>query len=138
MSKGIPVCLNADSEKQSACTQYDRVKAIITIAKKNGWDIEGLGLIPKNLPSEPLVLTKKQIQQRNKLVKDILEKFSRALTAPVPADLEKYIRSKDGQSLLPWEKEALEKATAWRDAVAEVRPQILNELRRVLEVAAET
>jgi hypothetical protein len=138
MGKGESVCLDTDSGKESACAQYDRVKAIVTIAKKNGWDIEGLGLVPKDLSIEPLTLTKKQIQQRNKLVKTILEKFSRALTSPVPPDLEEYIRSKDAQTLLPWEKEALDKAAAWREAVAELRPQILNELRRVLEVTSET
>lgn len=138
MATGESVCLDTDSAKEDACAQYDRVKAIITIAKKNGWDIEGLGLVPKDLSAEPLTLTKKQIQQRNKLVKTILEKFSRALTSPVPPDLEEYIRNKDAESLLPWEKEALDKAAAWREAVAEIRPQILTELRRVLEATSET
>ena len=130
MIKRESVCLDADSRTRDSGAQYDRVKAIIAIAKKNGWDIEELELIPKDLPNEPLTLTKRQIQQRNKLVKAILEKFSRALTPPVPPDLETYIRGKMDRDRLPWEQEALEKVEDWRKKVAEIRPQILGELRR--------
>jgi hypothetical protein len=130
MVAGESVCLDADAG--SSVAQYDRVKAIIGIAKKNGWDIEELGLISKDLPAEPLNLTKKQVQQRNKLIKGILEKFSRALTPPVPPDLENYIRDKSAQDRLPWEQEALEKVDGWRNDVAELRPQILLELHRAL------
>lgn len=132
MAKGETVCLDSDAVGMSAGAPYDRVRAMIAIAKRNGWDIEGLGLIPKDLPTEPLTLNKKQIQQRNKLVKSILEKFSRALTPPVPPDLENSIGNKSAENRLPWETEALEKAEAWRRDVGKLRPQILDEIRRAL------
>ncbi|MBI5252757.1 MAG: hypothetical protein HY912_24945 [Desulfomonile tiedjei] len=132
MVKGESICRDTDSGTRGAAAPYDRVKAMVAIAKKNGWEIERLGLIPKDLPTEPLTLTKKQVQQRNKLVKGILEKFSRALTPPVPPDLEEYIRCKNEEDRLPWEEEALEKVEVWREEVAELRPQILGELRRAL------
>jgi hypothetical protein len=130
MPKAGSVCFNRDSGNFS--TQYERIKAIIAIAKKNGWEIEGLGLIPKILPIEAATLTNKQIRQRDKLIKSILEKYSRALTPPVPSDLEKTIRSKTVQDQLPWEKEVLEKMDCWRNDVAAIRPLILGELRRAL------
>jgi len=130
MIKAESVCSESDSGKTG--THYDRIKAIIAIAKRNGWQIEELGLIPRDLPGEPLILTKKEIQQRNKLIRGILEKFSRALIPPVPQDLETYIRGKAAQDQLPWEKEVLEKLEDWRTEVAEIRPQILGELRQVV------
>ena len=36
--------------KELGGANYDYVKTVITIAKKNGWDLESLDLIPKDLP----------------------------------------------------------------------------------------
>ncbi len=112
---------------------YDHLKELINIARKNGWDLEGLGLVPKDLPlKEALILTKKQATERNRLVKSILQRFAKILTPPVPAELEEHIRSKDQTAWLPWEKEVMERLENWRDEINELRPAILNELRRAL------
>jgi hypothetical protein len=112
---------------------YDYVKTMITMAKKNGWDLESLDLIPKGLPiSREVALSRKQLTERNRLVKSIFQRFSDILTPPVPRDLEQSIRSKDAGNWLPWEKEVIDKIGQWRDEIAKIRPEILNELRSAL------
>ncbi len=119
--------------KEFGESNYDYVKTVITIAKKNGWDLESLDLIPKDLPiTGEVSLSRKQVTERNRLVKSIFQRFSSILTPPIPPDLEQSIRNKDAGNWLPWEKEVIEKSGQWRDEIAKIRPEILNELRCAL------
>ncbi len=70
---------------------------------------------------------------------NILKRFDRLLTPPVPADLERSIRNKKKDNWLPYEAEAIEKVDAWREQVIKVKPELLRELRGLLmkEVPAE-
>jgi hypothetical protein len=125
---------SGSSDEKTAAANYDRLKALITIAKKNGWDLESMGLVLKDLPaSKTLSLTRKQVMEQNRLLKSILKRFSKILTPPVPLDLESHIKSKDETALLPWEAEALQKVRQWRNEISKVRPQMMEELRRALE-----
>jgi hypothetical protein len=120
--------------KKSSTGQYNHVKAMVSIARRNGWDLENMGLLPADLSVGPSAwLTRKQVIEQNRLVKNALQRFSRILTSPVPADLQKHILMKDTRTLLPWEREALSKANRWRKELDKARPQILEELRRVLQ-----
>lgn len=111
---------------------YDCLKEIVGIAKRNGWDIESLGLVPRDLPQEqPVKLTRKQSQQRNRLIRSILKRYDEILTPPVPLDLEIAIRSRDEDTWLPWEMEAIEKAEIWREEVRQIKPEIIKELHRL-------
>jgi hypothetical protein len=133
MVKGVSVGRRETRSKELGGLNYDYAKTVITIAKKNGWDIETLDLIPKDLPAEAETnLSKKQATERNRLVKCILQRFSKILTPPIPSDLEQSIKSKDPSNWLPWEKEAIEKISQWRLAINKIRPEILKEFRRVL------
>lgn len=138
MVKGESVRRSESSSKKSGAGSYDYVKAVITIAKKNGWDLESLGIIARDLPQDkPVSLTKKQVSERNRLVKSILERFSRVLTPPVPADVEVHIRNKDARNLLPWEQEVLAKIDRWRDEVGRAKPEIAEELRRAVQTGPD-
>jgi hypothetical protein len=121
--------------KKSSTGKYNHVKAMVSIARRNGWDLENMGLLPADLSGGPCAwLTRKQVIEQNRLVKNALQRFSRILTSPVPADLQKHIlRKKDARTLLPWEREALSKANRWRKELDKARPQILEELRRFLQ-----
>ncbi len=134
MAKAEPLQLGSSSDEKTAAAEYDRLKALITIAKKNGWDLENMGLVLKDLPNSKAVpLTRKQVLEQNRLLKSILKRFSKILTPPVPLDLENHIKTKEGTALLPWEAEALQKVSRWRNEVNKVKPQIMEELRRALE-----
>jgi hypothetical protein len=134
MVKAQSLQRSGSSDEKTAAAKYDRVKALVTIAKKNGWDLESMGLVLKDLPaSKSLSLTRKQVIQQNRLLKNILKRFSRILTPPVPLDLETHIKSKDETALLPWEAEALQKVSQWRNEISKVKPQIMEELCRALE-----
>jgi hypothetical protein len=138
MVKGESVRRSESSSRKSVTGNYDYVKAVITIAKKNGWDLDSLGLIVRDLPQERSgTLTRKQVTERNRLVKSILERFSRVLTPPVPADVEFHIRKKDARNLLPWEQEALTKIDRWREEVGKVKPEIAEELRRAVQTGPD-
>ncbi|MGO9570355.1 MAG: hypothetical protein ACLP5H_22720 [Desulfomonilaceae bacterium] len=133
MVKGASVGRCEARSKELGGANYDYVKTVIAMAKKNGWDLESLGLIPKDLPiSGEMSLSRKQVTERNRLVKSIFRRFSSILTPPIPSDLEQLIRSKDAGHWLPWEKEVIEKIGQWRDEIAKIRPEILNELGRAL------
>lgn len=133
MVKGTPAGRCEARSKELGGANYDYVKTVITIAKKNGWDLESLDLIPKDLPiTGELSLSRKQVTERNRLVKSIFQRFSKILTPPIPSDLEQSIRGKDPSNWLPWEKEALEKIGQWRDEIAKIRPEVLKELRCAL------
>ena len=94
--------------------------------------MEGLGLVSKDLPANPdRPLPKRDFQDLNRRVRNILKCFSSALTPPVPLDLEKSIRARSKDNWLPWEAEAIEKIEAWRAEVKEIKPRILEELNRV-------
>ncbi len=119
--------------KEVDAANYDYLKSVVTIAKKIGWDLESLDLIPKDLPIAGKVsLSRKQVTERNRLVKSIFQRFSSILTSPIPSDLERSIRNKEAGNWLPWEKEVIEKIGQWRDDIAKIRPEILNELGRAL------
>ena len=127
---------NDISSLHAGTTAYDDLKDIVTLAKKNGWDLECLGLIPKDLHRpQPTPLTKKQKVERDRLVKSIFKRFSSVLTPPVPSDLEKSILNRDKTSWLPWEREAIERITSWRHEMNKVKPQILAELNSILSRA---
>jgi len=112
---------------------YDHLKSIVTLAKKNGWDLDGLGLVPRDLTfGKQTTLTKKQMLERDRLIRSILGRFSSLLTPPVPPDLEQSILKRDKRSWLPWEREVIARTTSWRREMAKVKPQILGELSRVL------
>ncbi len=124
--------------KRLSGSSYDYALTVINMARKSGWDIETLGLIPKDLPVTPAgILSRKQVAERNRLVKSIFQRFSSILTPPIPSDLERSIRSKAPDQWLPWEKEAIEKIAQWRDEIEKVRPEILNELSCVLRMRTE-
>jgi len=115
---------------------FDYVKIILTLARKNGWDLAGLDLVPKDLPTAgPVTLTKKQLNDHNRLVKKALQRFSKVITPPVPLDLERSILSKDQSSWLPWEREVVEKVGDWRSEIARARPEILRELGAAVQAA---
>lgn len=112
---------------------YDYVKAIVRIAKKNGWELDGLDLIPKDPhPDQEIKLTRKQITERDRLLKNILQRFAKLLTPPVPLDLERSILEKDESGRLPWEKDVIDKAAQWRRDMARIKPEILRELDRLV------
>jgi hypothetical protein len=124
-------CGGSSSNKKESKANYDYLKEIIKIAKKNGWELESLELVPKDLPALPAThLTKKEIQQRNRCVKNVLKRFCDLLTPPVPRDLEQSLRLKT-EKLLPWEEEAIEKIDKWRKDVKRLKPEILKELHRI-------
>ena len=131
MVKGRSVGHGGDRREQPRGPSFDHTKTIIAMARRNGWDIEGLGLIPKNLAViQETGLSRKQVTERNRLVKSIFKRFSRILTSPIPSDLEESIRSKAPSSWLPWEEEAIEKIGQWRNELEKIRPAILSELAR--------
>lgn len=133
MAKGEPLSRRDACRQKSAVANYNCLKEIIVIATRNGWDLESLGLIPKDLPAEESeVLTRKQVLERNRLVKGILQRFSGVLTPPAPLDLEQFIRSKGESDWLPWEKEVVDKIERWRSDVSKVKPEILKELYSVM------
>jgi hypothetical protein len=137
MVKGASVGGREARSKKLGGANYDYAKMVITLAKKNGWDIESLGLVPKDLPvTADGVLSRKQVTERNRLVKSIFQRFSSILTPPIPSDLEQSIISKDPGNWLPWEKEAIEKIGQWRNEIKKIRPEILNELDCALRIGA--
>lgn len=138
MPKGESVQHSEASSGKSPSANYDYTKTVVNIAKKNGWDLDSLGLVAKDLPpAKQVTLTRKQVLERNRMVRDILKRFSRILTPPIPADLEKSLKKKGQSNLLPWEAEVLEKAEKWRKQVKKARPEILEELRRAIITSPE-
>jgi hypothetical protein len=112
---------------------YDYLKEIVKLAKKNGWDMHALGLVPRDFPSNLAApVSKREYQERNRLLKNILKRFDRLLTPPVPPDLERSIRNRKEDRWLPYEAEAIEKIEAWREQVIKVKPELLRELRGLL------
>jgi hypothetical protein len=133
MVKGASAGRCEARSKELGEANYDYVKTVITIARKNGWDLESLDLIPKDLHiTREVSLSKKQVAERNRLVKSILQRFSSILTPPIPPDLEQSIRNKDACNWLPWEKEVIERIGQWREEIAKIRPEILKELRCII------
>jgi hypothetical protein len=111
---------------------YDYLREIIKVAKRNGWDLNSLQLVPKDLPPNPdAPLTRREFQHLNQSVRAVLKRFSQSLTPPVPADLEKSIRRRQLETWLPWEVEAIEKIDNWRQKMLRIRPRILKELNRI-------
>jgi hypothetical protein len=118
-------------------SDFDHLKFILTVARKNGWDLAGLNLVPKDLPSDgPVMLTKKQLNEHNRLLKKVLQRFSEVITPPAPLDLERAILSKDKSKWLPWEREVVEKVGDWRLEMARARPEILRELGAAVQAAS--
>jgi len=118
-------------------SNFDYLKFVLTVARKNGWDLAGLGLVPKDLPTDgPVALTKKQLNEHNRLVKRVLQRFSEVITPPAPLDLERAILSKDRSGWLPWEREVVEKVGDWRAEMARARPEIVRELGAAVQAAS--
>ena len=133
MGKGDSLQRADSSSEATSSANYDYIKAAVSMAKKNGWDLESLGLITKDLPVPPTSsLTRKEVVERNRLVRSVLKRFSRILTPPVPVDLERSLRDKNPASLLPWEEEVLEKTAKWRAQFKTAKSEILDELRRAV------
>jgi hypothetical protein len=133
MGTGELVSLDDVCRQESAVSNYNSLKEVITVATKNGWDLESLGLIPKDLrEEESAVLTRKQVLEQNRLVKDFFQRFARVLTPPAPLDLEQSIKNKSECDWLPWEKEVVDKIEQWRSKVMKVKPEILKELHNLM------
>ena len=78
----------SSSGKTDSKSNYDYLKEIIKIARKNGWDLERLGLVRKDLPANPTdLLSKKEFQQRNRFVRNVLKQFSRRRPPRQKADV---------------------------------------------------
>lgn len=138
MVNGVPVGRGGTRFKDLGKTNYDYAKTVISMARKNGWDIQTLELIPKDLPViAEASLSKSQVTERNRLIRRIFQRFGSVMTPPIPADLEQLIKSKDQGDWLPWEQEAMEKIGQWRDQIEKIRPEILNELRGALAFEAK-
>jgi hypothetical protein len=132
MSKGETLRKKDVVARKSTGAEYDELKELLSVARKNGWDLEQLGLIPKDMPKPPTpTLTRKQVVERNRLIKNILRRFAGVLTSPVPAEVEQFIRSKTETEWLPWEREAMERLESWRTEVNRIRPDLLDELKTV-------
>lgn len=133
MVKGSSLLKEVPASQQGLTIDYDDVKAIVKLAKKNGWDLESLDLVTKDLKApDHLRLTRKQVSERDRLIKSVIQRFSKVLTPPVPLDLERCILKKDKAAWLPWEKEVIEKVSLWRRDVAKARTEIAKELGRAV------
>jgi hypothetical protein len=119
----------SSSTPSDSGANYDYLNEIVKMAKKNGWDMRALGLVPRDLPpNPPAPVSKKEYQERNRLIRNVLKRFDRSLTPPVPLDLERSIRNREKDHWLPYEAEAIEKIDAWRSQVAKIKPDLLREL----------
>ncbi|MBI5568914.1 MAG: hypothetical protein HY914_03125 [Desulfomonile tiedjei] len=133
MGKGDSLQRADAASEATPSSNYDYFKAVVSMAKKNGWDIESLGLISEVRPVPPTPsLTRKEAMERSRLVRTVLKRFSRVLTPPVPVDLERSLREKDPKSLLPWEEEVLAKTDKWRIQFKDAEAEILDELRSAI------
>lgn len=123
------------STETDSKANYDYLKEIVKMAKRNGWEMNVLGLVSRDLPVNSLApLTRKEFQERNKYVKNVLKRFAQFLTPPVPLDLEKSIRRGNRDRWLPWEAEAIEKVDAWREEAKRIRPEILKALSKICQI----
>lgn len=59
-------------------------------------------------------LTKKEMKQLFRFLRKIENHYEECRTPPIPAELEKSIRSRETSDWLPWEQEAIEKVDGWR------------------------
>ena len=58
----------------SSKANYDYLKEIVKVAKRNGWDLHSLQLVPKDLPPNPgSPLSRREFQNLNKSVKAVLK-----------------------------------------------------------------
>lgn len=112
---------------------YDYIKAVLKLAKRNGWDLESLDLIPKDVHlMEAEQLTRKETLQRDRMVKRVFQRYGKALSSSVPSDLEKSIRLREPSTWLPWEKEVMDKVRKREEQLSKIRPELVNELRQAL------
>lgn len=133
MVKGSSLLKEVSASEHGLTIDYDYAKTIVKLAKKNGWDLESLDLVTKDLKvPEHVRLTRKQVSERDRLIKSVIQRFSKVLTPPVPLDLERCILQKDKAAWLPWEKEVIEKVSLWRRDIAKVRTEIAKELARAV------
>lgn len=108
---------------------YNYAQALIRIAQKNGFHSDAVHEISKDLAlAIDTGLSKKQIAQRDRLLRSILMRFNKALDPPVPHELEASILKKDQAARLPWEEEVIEKAAAWRENLLTVKMEIFRRL----------
>jgi len=133
MVKATPAREKDLLSSENVTDDYDYLKTIIKLAKRNGWDLESLDLIPKDVRlTEAERLTRKEILERDRLVKRVFQRYGKVLTPSVPTDLEKSIRLREPSTWLPWEKEVMEKVRSWEEQVARIKPEFLNELRHAI------
>lgn len=80
-------------------------------------------------------LTKKQMKELFRFLRKIEHHYEECCTPPIPEELENSIRLKDQSEWLPWEREAIEKAEAWRaelqDRKLKARQMLNNALEKV-------
>jgi hypothetical protein len=107
---------------------------MIEVAKKNGWDLEDLGLIPKDPIFQAKALTKEQISERNRRLRSIFKRLSALFSPPAPAEVEQFIRNKPAAEWLPWERETIDRVEKWRAEIAVMKPEIIDELREVIRL----
>ncbi len=120
--------------KTDSAIDYDYLREILKIADKNGWDINALNLVPKDVPENPVTsLSRKEFQERNRQVRNVLKRYGSVLTPPVPPELEHSIRRKEKEVWLPFEAEAIRKVETWRKQIRRIKPDLLHELHRLLQ-----
>jgi hypothetical protein len=78
----------------------------------------------------PKSMTKKEMKQLFRFLRRIEHHYEACCTPPIPEELEQAIRNKERSAWLPWEREAIDKADAWRSE--------LNDRRLVARSAFQT
>jgi hypothetical protein len=134
MAQGESLPKKQISPRRSSKSTYSYLKKMIEVAKKNGWDLEDLGLIPKDPFFQAKELTKEQILERNRRLRSIFKSLSALFSPPVPTEVEQFIRNKPAAEWLPWERETIERIEKWRAEIAVMKPEIIDELREVIRL----
>jgi hypothetical protein len=134
MAKGDSLSKKETNPRRSSKSTYSYLKKLIEVAKKNGWDLEDLGLIPKDPSLQARALTKEQISERNRKLKSIFQRLSALFSPPAPAEVEQFIRNKPRAEWLPWERETIERIEKWRAEISGAKSEIINELREVIRL----
>jgi hypothetical protein len=110
-------------------SNYRHLKKLINKALKEGTPIENLRLIPKSQSDpQPKNLSRDDLLRLLQVIRRIRTRYQKVLQSPVPKELERDILNKSPEERLPWETEALEKVTQWREDVKILRSQVQKEL----------
>jgi hypothetical protein len=78
-------------------------------------------------------LTKKQMKQLFRFLRRIEKHYQECRRSPIPQELEESIRARDCSEWLPWEKEAIDKADAWREGLIERKSNAREMFNTALE-----